>query len=364
MGDTTSGLFVQTTGTSSFVDPTTNKGDIIVRDNSAAVRRAVGSNYSILGANSAETTGLGYLNLFEGQSLWNVGLQVTAAAGALTIALKQQDGSTDATSLSPALIVYRSSTATSGALVTRATTAAASITIPSTATLGMSANVTAILYVYALDNAGTTILGVSQQYFDSVTLQSATAISTGSSSGSVMYASSATTSAACRCIGRIVITVATPGTWVAPNSVSVWPFEIALPRLSTTSATTAVSTTVTVVNPTVLTQQAITYDTSTGVATVLWTGNYLISASIFTSSATWAAGNSLQLALALSGVDNYTLSRRTGAGTYTESFSVSWPLISLNAGNTVALRATTSQAVTLSGTNSTAFSIQYAGRTA
>jgi hypothetical protein len=80
------------------------------------------------------------------------------------------------------------------------------------------------LVVIALNNAGTIELAVANiagsVNFDETTLLTTTAISTGSTSASVVYSTTARTSVAFRVIGYIESTQATAGTWAtAPSTI-------------------------------------------------------------------------------------------------------------------------------------------------
>lgn len=160
-------------------------------------------------------------------SLGNVGLLATVAANALTIALKQADGTTDATADSPDLISYRSATATNGGYLVRLISSAVSVIVPNGATLGLTSGVNQYIYVYALDNAGTTELAVAgSQSFDEASLQSTVAITGGSTSASVLYSTTLRSNVAIRLIGRIGVNEAAAGVYAtAPFEVSVSPIN-------------------------------------------------------------------------------------------------------------------------------------------
>lgn len=127
--------------------------------------------------------------------LANVGIDDSATAGDLTLALKQADGSTDpAAGNGAAIIGFRSSTATTGAAIARSQTAALSLTIPLNTTLGIPINTAKYLWIYAIDSdgAGAIKLGASSILWDEKTLQSTVKAShTGT------------------------VTIATPGVWTA-----------------------------------------------------------------------------------------------------------------------------------------------------
>ena len=89
----------------------------------------------------------------------NIGLTVSAAAGALTIALKGADGN-DPSATNPVDIAFRSATSTTGTMTTRTITAATSLVVSSGSTLGVVSSTAFKLWVVAFDDAGTVRLGV------------------------------------------------------------------------------------------------------------------------------------------------------------------------------------------------------------
>lgn len=164
-------------------------------------------------------------NFNTSETLKNVSIAASVAANALTVSVKSQAGTNPSTS-DQAFVSFRSSTLASGNYIRRTVNAALSLTVPSTATLGMISGVSGVLYLYAIDSAGTVELAVSQSNFDEGRLATTTAISTGSTSAAVLYSATARTNVAIRLIGRIVITEATAGTWVSlPTEMAVPPFK-------------------------------------------------------------------------------------------------------------------------------------------
>lgn len=175
--------------------------------------------------NHAVTDTAYWLQLLKnnGSDLSNVDIAASVATNALTISLKTALNA-DPSSLNPQIISFRSSTLTSGLFVSRTISAATSLTIPSGTTIGTADGIEAYLYVYAIDNAGTVVLGVSMNFLDEGKLYSSSAIS-GGASAQTLYSTAAVTTKAVRLIGRIIITEATAGTWsTAPTSVATIPF--------------------------------------------------------------------------------------------------------------------------------------------
>lgn len=148
----------------------------------------------------------------------NLGMAFSVGSNALTAAIKQQDGATDATSSSPVHVLMRSSTASSGALIRRTVTGALSLTVPSGATLGHVDGIASVLYWYLIDNSGTLELAVSFKYFGQTGIVSTTTMGTGSDSGTVMYSATGRSNVPFRLIGRTIDTQTTAGTWAAAPS--------------------------------------------------------------------------------------------------------------------------------------------------
>lgn len=144
----------------------------------------------------------------------NIGLAVSVAAKALTVALKTK-ALADPSAGSPVEISFRNRTLTTGDYVVRKITAVSSIVVPSGATLGFTANEAGTVYVYVCDNGTICEVGVSKKaVFDESLLHTTTAITTGADSNNVLYTTTALTTAAVRLIGRIDITTgAVAGEW-------------------------------------------------------------------------------------------------------------------------------------------------------
>lgn len=172
---------------------------------------------------------------FQSYALNNLGLSTSAAANALTIALKQRDGSSDPSGGNPAVVSFRSPTAATGAFIQSAITAASSLTIPSGTTIGTLSSVQSYIYIYEMYNGGTPALAVSlRPDFDNGSTQTSVAIS-GGSSPTALYSLSVISNSPVRLIGRISVTEATAGTWASNSSeISLVPFKA--PQFTTFSA--------------------------------------------------------------------------------------------------------------------------------
>ena len=126
--------------------------------------------------------------------------------------------------LNPCSLAFRSSTLTSGTTVTRTVAAAISVVVPSTATLGTVSATQSRIIVLAIDNAGTVELAVVNisggNNLTETGLITTTAISSGSTSASTIYSTTARTSVAYRIVGYVESTQATAGTWAtAPSTI-------------------------------------------------------------------------------------------------------------------------------------------------
>ena len=135
----------------------------------------------------------------------------TVAASALTVGI-------NASSLQ-----FRSATLTTGVPIASTAFSALSLVVPSTATLGTVSAVQSQLVLVVLYNAGVPALGIVNisggTNLDETTLLSTTAMTTGATSASVVYSSSAITSSPFRVVGTVVSTQATAGTWATTPSL-------------------------------------------------------------------------------------------------------------------------------------------------
>jgi hypothetical protein len=128
--------------------------------------------------------------------------------------------------LNPCTLDFRSSTLSSGAVVTRSVPSAISMTVSNGSTLGTANGVESRLAVVAIDNAGTVELAVVNSsvygFLDEGLLINTTAEGGvgGADSGSVFYSTSARTSVAFRVVGYVSSTQTTAGAWAsAPSNV-------------------------------------------------------------------------------------------------------------------------------------------------
>ncbi len=152
----------------------------------------------------------------------NLSIATSVSSNALTIALKQADGSTNPASGSGAVKVgVRSSSLTSGAYNQRSVTGALSLVISSGSTLGQANAGESTIYVYLIDNAGTLELAASSTLYPEAVLLSTTAEggAGAADSRSVVYSTTARSSIPFRLIGTIINTQTTAGTWASAGTV-------------------------------------------------------------------------------------------------------------------------------------------------
>lgn len=184
-------------------------GDLIVGTAADTVGRlAVGANGSGLMGSSSATGGLAYAAPAY-TVIQNATLVASVAGNALTIALKGADGN-DPSATNPVIIPTRSTTATSGDYDWLFQQAAASVVVPSGATLGTSNSTAFRIWVVAFNNGGIIQLGVINclSGMDIYPLQddriaSSTTIGTGSDSAHVFYTTSGVASKAFRVLGYL-----------------------------------------------------------------------------------------------------------------------------------------------------------------
>lgn len=138
-------------------------------------------------------------------------ISASIAANALTI------------TLNPTTLDFRSTTGSSGAVTSVTLATAATLVVPSGATLGTVSGVQSQLIVLAINNAGTielAVINISGGAAINDGIVTTTAISAGSSSNTAFYSTTARTDVAYRVVGFIQSTQATAGTWAtAPSYV-------------------------------------------------------------------------------------------------------------------------------------------------
>lgn len=160
-----------------------------------------------------------------GAGMINGTFVASVGSSALTIALKTLAG-TDPSATDPVQFLFRNATAATGDYAVRSVTAALSIVIPSTATMGFSNATPGRIWVEAIDNAGTVELavinclsGTSIYPLQGWGITTTTTIGTGSDSAHIPYSATGRTSVAYIPVAYLTWeaggTMATAGTWNA-----------------------------------------------------------------------------------------------------------------------------------------------------
>lgn len=151
----------------------------------------------------------------------------SVSANALTLAVKTLNGD-NPSAFDPVIFVFRNSTLANGDYNVYRVTAALSIVVTSTATLGHVSARDQQIILYAIDNAGTIELAVATKLFDqSARLVSTTIMNGSSTSAAVMYSTTARTSVPWYPIARCVSNQTTAGTWaVVPTQIDLAPFTL------------------------------------------------------------------------------------------------------------------------------------------
>lgn len=190
-------------------------GGVLTTDGTKVINTGAGIAGQFLQSNGSTTSWTGGTAATYSGEYYNLGLSNSVASNALTISLKQSDGSSDPTAGSPVKIGFRSSTNSSGSYSELTVTSSLSIVVPSGATLGQASGVNEPLYVYAQNNSGSVQLCVTTNaWFDETTNISSSTISSSATSRNVLYCTTGVI-APIRLIGRLTINETTAGTWTA-----------------------------------------------------------------------------------------------------------------------------------------------------
>jgi hypothetical protein len=283
------------------------------------------NDFNVSGNSTTDTLTLSAQS--KSDQLDNLTLTATVASNALTIAVKQQNGSNPSTGASAVKIGFRSSTLTSGVYNQRQVTSALSLVVSSGSTLGHSSGSAHYAYIYAIDNSGTVELAISSTLLDEGVLHTTTAEggAGGADSGRLIYSTTARTDVPVRLIGRIRSTQATAGTWAsAPSEIAIPPFSekrIYAAYNSASSQTVASGT------PTIFNYGTKVQDTHNAVTTgASWkftapkTGLYLVNQFNIVDSETFAAGKTFSSRLYKNGSQVAFIGRHLVAETVTENF--------------------------------------------
>lgn len=141
----------------------------------------------------------------------NVGLGFSTDGSAVTITLKQADGSTACDGSNPCVIGFDDGDGSFSVIEVSSDT---SVTLDSTATLNTTSGGTHPIYIYAVNNSGAIVIGVSTKYWDQREALSTTTLDT-SADGVALYTDTGLTTKRIKLLGIWISTQATAGTWAA-----------------------------------------------------------------------------------------------------------------------------------------------------
>jgi len=217
------------------------KGDLFVGTAADTIgTQSVGTDGYNLQAQSGASKGLQYLPAQHGYTMLNGYLAWSVASSILTVAIKTWAG-TDPSATDPVYVAFRSATAATGSLTVRKITAATSISINDTATLGTVNSTAFRIWAVLFDDGGTLRMGVincrtsgNNIYpLGAFPVASSTLESDSADSAHVFYTDTAgVTSKAYAVLGYATWEsgLATAGTWSSgPTRVQLYGLGIPLP---------------------------------------------------------------------------------------------------------------------------------------
>lgn len=180
---------------------------------------------------------------FAGAFVINGKITRSVGSNALTIALKGNDGN-DPSATNKVYVLFPTVTSNvfDGGYAIRTVSAAVSLVISSTSTLGHASTVASPVYIYLLDNSGTIELAVSNKFFGGMSVQSTTAEggAGAADSATALYSTTARSNVAVVCLQRWKSTQTTAGTWAATTGeVQLYPFPYKKPKVTRVTATGA-----------------------------------------------------------------------------------------------------------------------------
>lgn len=156
------------------------------------------------------------------QGFINVGIAAVSSSNNLVVSLKTAAG-TDPSTTDPLSIIFRSTTLTSGVSVSVDYSAATSVTLPASGTLGAANGETIDAYIWAVYDGTNKDIGISRTInHDEASLYSTTTIGTGSDAANIIYTTTGRTNAAVKLIGKLTIAHGTAQWNSAPTMISVW----------------------------------------------------------------------------------------------------------------------------------------------
>lgn len=229
----------RTNGTNGIVDTSTTAGQ--QKTNLGNLRDFIADLFGTV--TSALATVWTAFRLHSPATLHNGSLTFSVGSSALTINLKTRAGATPSAT-DPVLIGQRSSTAGNGDFNLRAVTAATSLVVSSGSTLGLGNSDSTPVYVYAIDNAGTVELAISQTWLGPSGITSTTAEggAGGADLAAGVYSTTARSNVPFRAIAKLSVPQTTAGTYAAvPTACQLWPFD---PPTPATPANITVGTSV------------------------------------------------------------------------------------------------------------------------
>lgn len=207
---------------------------ITLEDTRGVIIQTDGTNWFTWGQNWQFDEPDRPVNLFNGS--W----AVSVGSNALTIALKNRAGD-DPSATGSVLVAFRSGTVTDDGYVVREVTAALSLVIPATGTLGFIADEQNLIHFGLIDvGDGTVAIGASKDgaAWTEDRLISSTLVDTASDSATTIYSTAAHTTQPCRLLGNMLIaTGPTAGNWdEAPSRVTPVNFNPYQPFKNTNKA--------------------------------------------------------------------------------------------------------------------------------
>ncbi len=292
-------------------------GGLLYTDGTKCVNVGAGTSTNILQSNGASpptwianTASVGY---DTPNSVINLGLTTSVSASAMTVALKQKDGTSNPAAGGSKVSFAFLDTAvpsTSRSYTTVDVTGALSLVISSGATLGLSSGVASYIWVYAVNNGGTVDLCVmGGDPIEDNTVASSTTMSAGATSSGVLYCGGTYTNKTVRLIGRILETQTTAGTYAATaTEVYLRP----VPKLNTSTPTDAGAHVMSATSAYVFTVTAA--NATVGAV-------YSNNSQTFLVSATIAAGVTLNSSGTGTPAASGTLTKVSGTGDATITFS-------------------------------------------
>lgn len=281
---------------------------ITVKDSGGSTLQAMNGNsqctFTMVDSGSPGTWDVAYSTLSTSGvvstlQLTNVGLSASVGSNNLTINLKQADGSTDGTSVSPITIGFRSSTLSTGSYVQRTVTGALSFVLHGGSTLGRTFNSVPVrMFIYAIDNAGTVELGTSSTRFDENQLVTTVAEGGGTATNSrTLYTTTARSNVAIRLIGILDSTQTSTNWTVSPSLLQPTTWDAAVQpitfRATISSGPNISNTTTTMLTSWSTSSISDLGSYNSGTYTSYVAGQFLIKARLAFSSSTFATNGNV-----------------------------------------------------------------------